>query len=105
MIKNVDTSCGINTGYEITFFDFIGTSAVEETTKTNDLVYTQGKNLFVKWGDNKSTQISVIDIFGRQVLNQHVLTTEFTCLLPERGIFVVTVSTGNYTSTYKVIAY
>ena len=96
LIKNVDISCGINTGYKITFFDFSGTSAVDENIKNNDLVYTQGRNLYVKLENTEPVQVSVIDVFGRQVLNEHVLTTEFTCLLSEKGMFIVTISCGNH---------
>ena len=107
LIVKTDALASINTGYKITKFDFTApiTNAVQELeTPISAKVFATGRTLKVKLNDiEKKTQVLISDLIGRVIVGRIIEEQNFNYELPSNGVYIVTISDGAYSKSYKIL--
>jgi len=102
LIKKVDTSAGINTGYQISFFSFTAATALENTHSTAAKVFANGRCLTVEANSTLPTEIEIFDVFGRKIHQVKTNQQTETFTLPDEGIYIVQQSTQGSIQRFKI---
>ncbi|MEI7501917.1 MAG: T9SS type A sorting domain-containing protein [Paludibacter sp.] len=104
IIKETDALAGLNTGYQVSFFDFsapisVGINNVESQNK----ISVKGRTLEIKIQNIDNTQLNVYDIYGRIIVNQKLTSLLSNFALPLNGIYIVSIQSEKAQLTKKII--
>ena len=106
LIVATDANAGINTGYKISFFDFLLTSSQPETAFSSANVYVKNKLLQIQLNDNSNhSQVMIFDGLGKLIKEQIITGTTYNFELTTTGMYVVRIINGTQLTTYKVFAF
>ena len=103
LIKASDVVAGVSTGYKVSFFDFTATSAVNLSKSLPDRVYAVGQKLVIKLASQESAEVSVVDLFGKEIFNQSIDNQSIGIDIPSKGIYLVTLRKRDGVRSYKVV--
>ena len=103
LIKLSDAKGSVNTDYKVKYFDFTGTSAVDQTSKPKDLVISMPKSIRIVLAEfNTPTEMQIRDLSGR-LIKQQTIVNHFEYNVLQEGVYFVTLKTLNIKKTFKVI--
>lgn len=105
LIKKVDTSAGINSGYQISFFNFSAATALENTQTTAAKVFALGRQLTIETKSFLPTDIEIFDLFGRKIHQLKTKQHTEIVTLPDKGIYIVQLSTQNTKQSFKIVSH
>ena len=103
LIKKVDGAAAINTGYQISFFDFKATSAIAKTPESKDVVFVSNRMLNIH--TDEYSEIDVTDVYGRQIFHFSNSTSNVSHKLSNSGLYLVTITKGNQKKVFKLLAF
>lgn len=102
-IQSVDSRAGVTTGHKIKLFDFGITSNIHKPTKSINQIFVINNILNLKLFENQSATIEVFDVFGRQITKRVTSGSDFSYILPLKGVYFVSVLKDKSRDTFKVI--
>ena len=103
LIKLSDANGSVNTGCKVKFFDFTGTSAVEQPSKSKDLVISTSKSIRIVLAElDVPTEMEIRDLSGR-LIKQQAIVNHFESDLLQEGIYLVTLNSNKLKITHKVV--
>lgn len=106
LIVATDANAGINTGYKISFFDFLLTSSHPETAHSPARVFAENQILQILLNDNSNySQVMIFNGLGKLINEQIITGTTYNFELTTTGMYVVRIINGTQLYTYKVFAY
>jgi hypothetical protein len=105
LIKKVDTSAGVNTGYQISFFNFSAATALENTQTTAASVSVVGRLVKVETNTTLPTEMSIYDSVGRKIMQHKTIHPYEAIELPAIGIYIVQLISQNTKQQFKIISH
>lgn len=107
MIATVDAKVGANTGHKVKFFDFTAplTDIVNVGYPILAKVNVNAKILNVDFSDYQNdTRLQIFNLLGNEITTQTINNSNFSYQLPSSGVFIITISNGHNTKSYKVLS-
>jgi len=101
-VLQITTQAGIVSGVQT--IDLL--ASIEENELSKWIVFPNPANDLIQFAGNfkSNTTVKVVDSLGRSVIeNMPMLNKQLDCSAWQAGVYFVTVSTGNSTSTQKII--
>lgn len=105
LIQQSDGVAGVNTGYQVSYFNFTNPTTQIKLFEQNDKVnaYTVDNKLFVKFNSIHCSKISIFNIMGHEILNEAISSLDFSCQLAKKGIYLVVLETNLKRSSFKIV--
>ena len=103
IITSIDSRAGVNPGHKIKFFDFGITSNIQKPVKSRNQIFVLNNVLKLKLSENQAAKIELFDVFGRQITKLVASGSDFSFILPVKGVYFVSVLCDKSRDTYKVI--